>query len=95
MDRLYGNRLILQKILQLVDQFEKRPAPLVFTLLCDNNINYSVIYRAVTNKSQIEYLPGHRFRAYGGGRKLVYPAICEFDLYQAVLSNNSKSLKNE
>ena len=82
-----------KKKLQLVDQFEKQPAPLVATISIDNNINYSVIYRAVSKKSQIEYLPGNRFRAYGGGRKLVYPAICEFDLYQAVLSNNSKGLK--
>ena len=58
-----------------------------------NKIPYSVVYRAITKKETLSYLPSHRFRDYGGGRKGIYPAICEFNLHNLILTRNANGLK--
>ena len=58
-----------------------------------NKIPYLVVYRAITKKETLSYLPSHRFRDYGGGRKGIYPAICEFNLHNLILTRNANGLK--
>lgn len=60
--------------------------------------NYSgihplVAYRAITNKSNLEHLPSNRIRASGAGLKHMFPAICEFYLYNKVRDRNDKGYK--
>jgi predicted transcriptional regulator len=71
----------------------KQESKTILHLAEELKIPYSTVQRAITKKNELMIVSSDRCRVYGGGRKQIYPAICEFELYQFILAKNEKGNK--
>jgi len=68
----------------------KQESKTILQIADELKIPYSTVQRAITKKNELVVVSVDRCRVYGGGRKQIYPAICEFELYQFILTKNEK-----